>query len=99
MKRNNKKGAFAQFGALAIGIVTLMVILVVGFLIMAEGQSQAGEIEGLTYSNATECATSVTCNATNTLTDAVATVPGWVPIVVIVAIGGVLLAMVKQFRS
>ena len=83
-----KRGVFDQLGALGIGVVTLMVVLMVVFLIA----SQLG-------SNTTVAADGNATAAVNTLTNAAADIPGWVPIVVIVAIGGLLLLLVRQFRQ
>lgn len=84
-----------QLGKLAVGVATLAVVLVVAFLIMAEGQSQIVEIEGL---NLTGGDTSAAYNATQTLQEATATIPDWVPIVIITFIGAILLGMVAMFR-
>lgn len=88
MKKLNKKGVFDQLGALGIGIVALMVTLVVVFLIA----SQMG-------ANTTVAADANATAAVTTLTNAAADIPGWVPIVVIVAIGALLLLLVRQFRQ
>ena len=40
---------------------------------------------------------SITMNSTQELTDATATIPGWVPLIILVLIGGLILAMVKTF--
>ncbi len=86
MKKLGKRGVFDQLGALGIGIVTLVVILAVSFLILANVKA-----------NATVAADGNATAAVNTLTNAAATIPGWVSIVVIVAIGGLLIALVAGF--
>ena len=86
MKKMNKKGVFDQLGALGIGIATLVITLAVVFLIL----SQVG-------SNAQVAADANATAAVNTLTAAAADIPGWVPLVVIVAIGGLILGLVAVF--
>lgn len=82
----NKKGVMDQLGALGIGIATLVVTLAVVFLILAQVGSNSQVVAD---GNATL--------AVNTLTDAAADIPGWVPLIVIVAIGGLILGLVAVF--
>ena len=42
--------------------------------------------------------TSLAYNATGTLTEATATIPGWVSIIIITVIGALLIGMVKMFK-
>jgi len=42
--------------------------------------------------------TSAAWNSTGTLQNATSTIPGWIPLIVIVAIGAVILGMVAMFR-
>ena len=86
---------FDEMGMLGKGIAVLAIVLVVGFLIMTQVKSQIGTIESITVTNATQCAASTSCTAVGTLQTALATVPGWVPIIVIVAIGGLILRLTK----
>ena len=84
----NKKGqVFDQLGALGIGIAGLIITLVVVFLILAQVKA-----------NSTVVADGNATLAVNTLTAAAATIPGWVSIVVITAIGALLIGMVMMFR-
>ena len=86
MKKINKRGVFDQLGALGIGVASLVITLAVVFLILAQvGDNTQVAADG----NATL--------ATNTLTTAAATIPGWVPLVILVAIGGLILALVAVF--
>jgi len=86
MKEMNKRGVFDQLGALGIGVASLVITLAVVFLILAQvGDNTQVAADG----NATL--------ATNTLTTAAATIPGWVPLVILVAIGGLILALVAVF--
>jgi len=86
MKKLGKKGVFDQLGALGIGIATLVITLAVVFLIL----SQVG-------ANTQVAADTNATAAVNTLTAAAADIPGWVPLVVIVAIGGLILSLVALF--
>ena len=95
----NKKGVMAQLGALAVGVAALCIALVVGFLIMAQAKTQVGTIEGITITNATQCAASTACTAVGTLQTAAATVPNWVPLVIIAVIGAVLISLVSMFQN
>jgi len=94
-----KKGQLGNLMSLAIGIAVLAITLTVTFLVIDQGEEQAGAVEGLDFSNETECATSLTCNATNTLTEAVDDIPGWIPLIVIAVIGAVLLSLVAMFKK
>ena len=86
MKEMNKRGVFDQLGALGIGVASLVITLAVVFLILAQvGDNTQVAADG----NATL--------STNTLTTAAATIPGWVPLVILVAIGGLILALVAVF--
>jgi len=86
MKQMNKKGVLDQLGALGIGVATLVITLSVVFLILAQvGSNTQVAADG----NATA--------AVNTLTTAAATIPAWVPLIILVAIGGLILALVAIF--
>ncbi len=94
----NKKGqVLSNLGGLAIGIATLTIALTVVFLILSQARTQVYEVEGLTGSVDTN-QSSVALNATRTLTDSVATIPDWVPLIVIAVIGSILLGLVALFR-
>jgi len=85
---SSRKGqVFDQLGALGIGIAALVITLVVVFLILAQVKA-----------NTTVAADANATAAVNTLTTAAATIPNWVPIVVITAIGALLIGMVMMFR-
>ena len=82
----SKKGVFDQLSALGIGIATLVITLAVVFLILANVGSNTQVVAD---ENATR--------AVQTLTNAAADIPGWVPLVIIVAIGGLILGLVAMF--
>jgi len=88
MRKLNKKGVFDNLAALGIGVATLLITLVVVFLIMANVRA-----------NTAVAADVYALNATNTLTSAAATIPTWVPLIILVAIGALLLVLIRGFRS
>lgn len=92
----NKRGVFGALGGMAVGIATLAITLVVTFLIISQGRAQEVEISGIDESNVSTW--TYAYNATNTLSEAVDDIPGWVPLIVIAVIGAVLLSLVAMFR-
>ena len=95
MKKLGKKGILAQLQSLIIPLVGIGIVLVIGFLIMAESKAQ------LVSSQATSCTTSdcntSALNGTNATINAMAGIPGWLPIIVITVIGSLLIGLVTQF--
>ena len=88
MKIINKKGqVLSQLAGLAVGVVTLAITLVVVFLIMSQAKA-----------NSTVAADVNATNALDTLQNATADIPGWVPLVIIAVIGAILLSLVSLFR-
>ena len=83
----NKKGVFDNLAALGVGIAGLAITLVVVFLILAQ-----------TKANTTVAADGNATAALTTLTTSAATIPGWVPLIVIAVIGSILLGLVALFR-
>jgi len=110
----NKKGQiFDQFGSLAIGVATLCIVLIVAFLIMAQAktnmQADAKQICDNTsatyYTGNDSCQIDGTVmghsnswNSTGKLQIATSTIPGWISIIIITAIGAALIGMVAMFR-
>lgn len=83
---NDKKGVFSQLSGLGIGLASVAITLVVVFLILATlGSNTQVAADG----NATAAVTAVT--------DAAESIPSWLPIVVIVAIGALLFLMLRGF--
>lgn len=97
----NKKGyaGLEMFGKLGIAVVGLAIILAVGFLIVAQVRTQIGTAEGIDMTNASQRATSVALNGTQTMAVALDGIPGWIPIVIIVVIGATLISLVKLFKQ
>lgn len=94
----SKKGqAFDQLGQMGVGIASLIIIFAVVFLILSQTRSQQATLDGCTLSNVSTYSTG--CNASVTLTNAAATVPDWVPLVVIAVIGAILIGLVSMFRG
>jgi hypothetical protein len=94
-----KKAQISQLQPIIIALVSVGLILAIGFLIMAEVKVQGGAVEDIDYDNVTECATSAACNGTRDTIDAMADIPGWLPIIVITVIGSLLLGLVAFFRG
>jgi hypothetical protein len=84
----NKKGVFNQLSALGVGVAGLCITLVVVFLILSTIKA-----------NATVAADGNATAAVNTLTTAAATIPNWVPLVIIAVIGALLIGLVSYFRQ
>lgn len=100
MKMNKKGQVFENLGKLAIGVASIAIVLVVAFLIMAQGKTQIASVDtNIANTNATECPKSVACNATSTMQSAVATIPPWIPLVIITAIGAILIGLISMFRK
>lgn len=83
----HKKGMLNQLGALGVGVVSLVITMAVAFLIMAN-----------VGSNSAVAADPNATAAVTTLTNAAATIPTWVPLVIIAVIGALLLGLVRMFR-
>lgn len=83
----DNRGQLDQFAPLVTSVVTIALILVVGFLIMANVGANA---QVAADPNATA--------AINTLTVALADIPGWIPIVIVVVIGVLLVGLVSFFQ-
>lgn len=84
----NKKGVLDQFNGIALGLGTLAIVVVIIFLILAE-----------IGNNATVAADGNATLAVNQTKSAMQNIPTFLPIVVITAIGGALLLLVRVFRS
>ena len=97
LKMHKKGQVFNALGQLGVGIATLAIVLVITFLIISQGGEQIESIEGLNGTNK-GCETSLACNSTATLTEAVDDIPEWVPLVVIASIGAILLGLVAAFK-
>ena len=90
----SKKGNFGALQALGIGIAGLIILFAVLFLVAASVKSQIVSTQSINESDASTFTTAY--NSTNTLINAGATVPAWVPIIIVVAIGSWILLLVKK---
>lgn len=86
--QNSKKGVLEQLSALGLGVAGLAITLVVVFLILSQ-----------TKSNAAIAADSNATAALSTLQSATATIPQWVPIIIITFVGAILIGLVMMFRK
>ena len=87
---------FARLGELAVGVVTLALVLTIGFLILAQGKSELASID---CTNATLKTCGYGYNGTSAMESAIATIPNWVPLLIIAVIGLVLLGFVGLYRK
>lgn len=90
--------ALEDMSKLFMGLGSIAIIMVVAFLIVAQGIDQAENVEGVDFTTP-NCANSTTCNATQGLQTAMADAVDWLPIIVITVIGGLLIGMVAFFRG
>ncbi len=86
-----------QLGSLGVGIAVLTITLIVAFLVMANTKTQLRNTSGLEVANVGDTNGSAAWNSTSTLQNAAQTLPGWVPLIVLVAIGAVILGMIAMF--
>ena len=96
MKKKGQVGIFSNMGGLATGIATLVIILVVAFLIMAKTKDQIETTDGVSYNDTNG---SMAWNATREMQNNTYSLVGWVGLVVIVAIGVLILGLVRQIRQ
>ena len=98
MRKPNKKGqVFDNLAGLAVGIATFTIIIVVTLLVISNVKTQEVDIGDV--ENAVCGINGTTAfNATCTLQEAAIGVPSWIPLVVIVAIGAVILGMIGMFN-
>ena len=122
-----KKGQIGELQAIVPILLGVAIVLVVGFLILAEAKDKVIDIQttdfcgnslsfnssdGVVKSYMFYNGTAVTdwnhtgtanltfaYNGTSTTQSALSDIPGWVPIIVIVIIGSILLGLVAYFRQ
>lgn len=90
--KNKKAQALNNLQALIAPLIGVAVVLVVGFLIMAEVKTQASTIEN-------DGGTGYAVNATRDVQLALDDIPGWLPIIIVAIIGAILLGLVQFFRT
>ena len=87
LKLNKRGQVFSQIQGLGVGIAGMVIVFAVVFLIMTQvGSNQQVAADG----NATA--------AVLTLANATDDIPGWVPLIVIAIIGGIMLSLVALFQ-
>jgi len=96
MRKLNNKGQIDALQPLITALVVVAIVLVVGFLIFAQVLSQVATIDGV---NSTHHDTSYGYNATETVTEAMEDIPGWLPIIIVVVIGALLIGLVSFLRN
>jgi len=87
-KINNKKAAIAELMPVVIALVSIGIMLVVGFLILSE-----------VAANSKVAADTNASTAIDTVQNAMQDIPGWLPIIVITIIGALLIGLVSYFRG
>ena len=94
----SKKGQsiFSNIGALAIGVATIALVLVIAFLMMAKVKDQIETTDGVSYDDSNG---SMAWNATKEMQEATFSIVSWIGLVVIVAIGVIILGLVRQIRQ
>ena len=99
MKFLNKKGFIDQIKAVVVGIAIIAIVIAVGFVILAQMKAQiitqAGALGVTAVGSNGENITA--WNATNTMIQAVAQIPGWMPILILVLVGGLVIGAVMYF--
>jgi len=98
MRKMNNKGQIDALQPLIIALVVIGIVLVVGFLIFAEVQDQIVDIDDVTEAAANTSTWSYGYNASQDITNAMADIPGWLPIIVVVVIGALLIGLVSFLR-
>lgn len=97
--RSKKGQALTAIAGLAIALVSVAIVLVVGFLVMSTTLSQIGTVENIDATNSSQCITSAACNGTSATITAMNNIPTFLPVIVIVAIGGILIGLVSLIRG
>ena len=83
-----KKGQIGDLQKLATPLVAIALVLVIGFLILAEIKAN----DNVTANSHAE-------NGTNEVIEALASIPGWLSIIIVTAIGAILLGLITYFRN
>jgi len=94
MKFLNKKGFIDQIKAVVVGIAMIAIVIAVGFVILAQMKVQIVSTEGLAVGTVSNSSAS---NATNVMINALAQIPMWMPILILVAVGGLVIGAVMYF--
>jgi len=113
MKYKNKRAVLDDIGGLVMSLGVFAILLAVIFLIMAQvekqvtAQNPCENTSNSFYSGNATCydpndgtlgGRSASYNATYAIKIAATDIPGWLPIIVITIIGGILLLLIGMFR-
>jgi hypothetical protein len=85
---HNKKGVVDNLMPVIIALVSIAIVLAIGFLIMGEVKSNTNVAANANASKAVADTMSATDD-----------IPGWLPIIVITIIGALLIGLVALFRG
>lgn len=85
--KNNKGQMFGNLSSLATGAVSLGILLAIVFVVL-----------GQVRTNSTISADGNATATINTVVDAVNDIPSWMPLLILVAIGALVLAYVRFFK-
>ena len=96
MRKMNNKGQVDALIPLIMALIVIAIVLVVGFLIFAEVQDQTVSIDTVDETNTSTW--SYGYNASQDVTNAMADIPDWLPIIVVVVIGALLIGLVSFLR-
>lgn len=100
----NKKGqALDNLQGLIVPLIGVCIVLAIGFLIIAEAKDQVAATDGVVAANCSKTGavnySSAGCNASREVQNALAVVPGWLPIIIITVIGAILIGLVSRFQA
>ena len=94
-KSKKGQGVFDSLSGLVIALVTIGIVLTVGFLVMAQAQDQIVTLDAVNESNAATYTTAY--NASRTTQTGVEDVTDWLAIIVVILVGAALIALVSAF--
>jgi len=97
MRKLNNKGQVDALQPLIISLVVVAIVLVVGFLIFAQVQDQIVSIDSVDETNTSTY--SYGYNSSQTVQSAMEDIPGWLPIIIVVVIGALLIGLVSFLRN
>ena len=82
----DKKANLSVLTGLVIALVVIGIVLAVGFSVL-------GKLKGTLTANSAEA------NATTATITAMSQIPTWLPVIVVVAVAGVILMLIKVFQQ
>ena len=98
-KLAKKAQALATLQALLVGLAVIAMVLAICFVMLAKTKAQIVSIDNVVEANQSQgSGWSVGYNATRTITEAVADVPGWLPLIVIAIIGVAVLGVMSLYQ-